>query len=117
MLNQIILVGRISQEITDNTLTLAVQRSYKNAEGIYETDFIPVELFNTIATTTKEYCKKGDIVGIKGRLQTRVITDEETGTKTKEIVIIAERLTFLSSSSPTKDNPNSQTNNMEEGEI
>ena len=49
MLNQIVLVGRLTRDITVNkadsgikvaTMTLAVPRSFKNADGVYDTDFI-----------------------------------------------------------------------------
>lgn len=100
MLNQIVLVGRIVQDLEIKELengnkvcniTLAVTRSYKNADGIYETDFIPCILWNGIANNVIEYCKKGDLVGIKGRLQTRQDDDKNI------IEIIAEKVTFLSS--------------------
>ena len=73
MLNQVILVGRLTDDLevttTENnnkvtSLNLAVQRSSKNADGVYETDFIRCVLWNAIATSTSEYCKKGDIIGI-----------------------------------------------------
>lgn len=76
MLNQIVLVGRIAvdpeiKEFDDgkkvSNLRLAVPRSYKNADGEYETDFLDVTLWNGAAQNTMEYCKKGDIVGVKGR--------------------------------------------------
>lgn len=98
MLNQIVLCGRLVSDPqineTENerkvtTITLAVSRSYKNENGEYDTDFIPCILWNAIATNTCEYCKKGDIVGVKGRIQT---------TENK-IEIIAEKVTFLSSKS------------------
>lgn len=100
MLNQIVVVGRLvsDPEIkeTENGdkvsyITLAVSRCYKNDAGIYETDFIPVKLFKNIAENTADYCKKGDIVGVKGRLQTK----QEEGKNIIEIV--AEKVTFLSS--------------------
>ena len=78
MLNQIVLVGRLVEKpiVEENengrkvsTITLAVSRSFKNSEGVYDTDFIPVTLWNTVAESTAEYCKKGDLVGVKGRLQ------------------------------------------------
>lgn len=95
MLNQIILVGRITSDLEINevgnrkvvTITLAIPRSYKNENGEYETDFVPITLCNGIAKTTYEYCKKGDIVGAKGRIQT----------KKDKIEIVAEKITFLSS--------------------
>lgn len=97
MLNQAILVGRITNIISDDIdsgkiiLELAISRSYKNKDGMYDTDFIDVTLNNSLAETTNNYCKKGDIVGVKGRIETT--TDEEN---TKKVCIIAERVTFLS---------------------
>lgn len=99
MLNQIVIVGRlISDPIETNeenntilNITLAVPRSYKNADGEYDTDFIDCVLWKGIATNVKEYCHKGDLIGIKGRIQTTQKDD------TKITQIIAEKVTFLSS--------------------
>lgn len=99
MLNQLVLVGRLVKDVEiketngnkNAIITLAVNRSYKNVNGEYETDFIDIVLWNGIATNTKEYCKKGDVIGIKGRIQTTSVNDK------KNIEIIAEKVTFLSS--------------------
>lgn len=100
MLNQIMLVGRLVQDpqikelenkIKTSCITLAVSRCYKNSDGIYETDFIPCILYKDIAEKTVEYCKKGDIIGVKGRIQTRQEEDKNI------IEIVAEKVTFLSS--------------------
>ena len=105
MLNQAILVGRLTSDLElqekENgkqlvTLTLAVPRSYKNEEGSYDTDFIDVVLWNSIASNTAEYCRKGDMIGIKGRIQTSTY-ELEDGSKRKVTEIIAEKVTFLSS--------------------
>lgn len=97
MLNQIVLVGRLVQdpEIKElengnkvTNITLAVKRSYKNSDGIYETDFIPCIVWNKMAENATEYCRKGDIIGVKGRLQRL---------EGNELQVIAERITFLSS--------------------
>ena len=82
--------------------TIAVPRSYKNADGEYETDFIDVVTFGQIADTTAEYCKKGDMIGVKGRVETSVY-ENETGEKKKTTQIIADRITFLSSSKIKED--------------
>ena len=104
MLNQIVLVGRLTREITvhksDNgvkvaTIPLAIPRSFKNSEGYYDTDFIDCVAFDNIAENTSEYVNKGDIVGIKGRIQSKVV--EKEGKKTNELDIICEKITFLSS--------------------
>lgn len=105
MLNQLVVVGRLVKEPevreTENgnkvtNITLAVSRSYKNMNGEYETDFIDCVLWNNIAENTAEYCKVGDVVGIRGRLQTKVIENED-GTKNKRQEVIADRVTFLAS--------------------
>lgn len=94
MMNQVILVGRITSDVNDNNLTIAVNRSFKNADGVYETDFINIELFGAIGQNMAEYCKKGDIVGVKGRLQTKNNEDEDGRLIT---YVVAEKVTFLSS--------------------
>ena len=104
MLNQIIVVGRLASDFEIKKLesgeyakiVLAVPRSFKNENGEYETDFIEIILKGNIATNTKEYCKKGDLVGIKGRLQTNNY-ENENGEKKKITELIAEKVTFLSS--------------------
>lgn len=104
MLNQTVIVGRIVQEPelrqteTGNkvtNITLAVPRSFKNINGEYDTDFIPCTLWKGVAENTVEFCKKGDLVGIKGRLQTRNIEYEDNRRQVMEV--IAEKVTFLSS--------------------
>lgn len=104
MLNQIVLVGRLTRDITVNksdngtkvaTMTLAIPRSFKNSDGVYDTDFIDCTVFESIAENTSEYCKKGDIVGVKGRIQSSVI--EKDNKKDYKMDIIAEKVTFLSS--------------------
>ena len=104
MLNQTVLVGRIVKDPelreTENgkkvtNITLAVPRSFKNLEGEYDTDFISCVLWKGIAENTVEFCKKGDLVGVKGRIQSRNIEiDEETRKQVVEVV--AEKITFLS---------------------
>lgn len=105
MLNQTVLVGRLVDQPTVKTLedgkdvtniTLAVPRSYKNENGEYDTDFIDCVLWNSIAQNTSEYCKKGDLVGIKGRIQTSYY--EKDGESRKKTELIAEKVTFLSTS-------------------
>ena len=103
MLNQIILVGRLTRDITvhksDNgvkiaTIPLAIPRSFKNSEGIYETDFVDCVAFEGIAENASTYCTKGDIVGVKGRIQSRVV--EKDGEKEYFLQVVAERVTYLS---------------------
>lgn len=104
MLNNTVVVGRIvkNPELKETetgkkvaNITLAVPRSYKNTEGEYETDFIPCVLWSGIAENTVNYCKSGDLVGIKGRVQSRTYELEDT--KHFVVELVAEKVTFLSS--------------------
>ena len=96
MLNQIILVGRMVEEIelkkdeserVHAECVLAIPRSYKNDLGMYDTDFIPVKIFGGVAENTSNFCNKGDIIGIRGRIENN----------NNELIIIADKVTFLSS--------------------
>ena len=104
MLNQIVIAGRLTSNpeiiTTENNkkrtyITVAVPRSYKNIDGTYDTDFIRCTLWNGIAENTCEYCKKGDVVGVKGRIQTS--SYEKDGDKVYTMDVIAEKVSFLSS--------------------
>lgn len=107
MLNQTVIVGRIVKDPevieTDNgkkvaNVTLAIPRSYKNKDGEYDTDFVDCTLWGGIAENTAEYCKKGDLVGVKGRLETDLY-EKEDGSTVKTTKLVAEKVTFLSSKS------------------
>lgn len=111
MLNQFVGVGRLvdepsAKEMEDgkkvSNITIAVPRSYKNENGEYDTDFVDVVLWNGIAENTAEYCHKGDIIGVKGRIQTSTY-ETEGGEKRKSTQIVAEKITFLSSSKEKND--------------
>lgn len=103
MLNSTVLVGRLvnDPELYETEtgrkvtrITLAVPRAYKNVNGEYDTDFIGCKLWQGVAQSTTEYCKKGDLVGIKGRIQTSNYETEEGPKFLTEVV--AEKITFLS---------------------
>ena len=110
MLNQIVFVGRLVRdpEIKESengnkytNITLAVPRSYKNEKGEYDADFIELRLWKGVAETTAEYCKKGDLLGAKGRVETRLY--EKDGDRKYITDLVAEKITFLSNR--TKDTP------------
>ena len=111
MLNQVVLVGRIVKtpelRVTESgkktaTVTLAVPRNYKNMNGEYETDFLDCTLWTNVAENTTEYCQTGDMVGVKGRLQTRTIQNDD-GSKKKKTEIVAEKVTFLAQAPKNKE--------------
>ena len=116
MLNQVVLVGRLVStpelEITEggkkvSRITLAVPRNYKNMDGEYDTDFLDCTLWTNVAENTTEYCSSGDMIGVKGRIQSRTVEGQD-GTKKRKTEIIAERVTFLAS------NPNKKKKTEEQ---
>lgn len=94
MMNNVVLIGRINNDIekmeneekTSYRLMLKISRNFKNENGEYETDLVPIELMSYIGSNVLQYCKKGDLIGAKGRIQSNE----------NRISVIAERITFLS---------------------
>lgn len=93
MLNNTILVGRITNIFKDDNhkeITIAVNRNFKNIDGVYDTDYINITLFNAVDVSLLTI---GQIIGVKGRIEGT--TSEDT---TSNILrIIAEKITMLSS--------------------
>ena len=86
MLNQVVVVGRI-YSMENGELVMAVPRSFKNENGEYDTDYIDVRLSKSIEENVLTYCEKGDLVGVKGRLESGI----------NKMFVIADKVTFLSS--------------------
>lgn len=109
-MNYVTLVGRLTAdpEVKEydkghyrTTINIAVSRDYRNSDGIYETDFINCVLWNGIATATKDYCHKGDVVGIKAKLQSRNY-ENDNGEKKTIMEVVADKVTFITSVEPKK---------------
>ena len=106
MLNQSVLVGRVVKDIEYKKiedkdvcqLCLAVPRNIKKINGEYGTDFIDCILFQSVAELANEYCKKGDFLGIRGRLESCL--KNINGVEVKTVQLIAEKISFLSSNKP-----------------
>lgn len=106
MFNSVILVGRLVEKpiirqldtgLSVTTITLAVIRPFKNSDGNYETDFIKCTLWEGIAEATCEYCTKGSVIGIKGRIiaKTVEIGHDENKKNIRTLELIAERVSFI----------------------
>lgn len=120
MINQIILVGRLTgdPEIEEyengkkrTIINIAVQRHFKNIDNKYDTDFFRCVLWNGMASNTKNYCQHGDIVGVKGRVQNRSYVDSENNTR-YITEIIAEKISFVSHAQ-RKENDNDKKEEYE----
>lgn len=111
MLNNVVLVGRLTadpeiKEIGEEgkvvNFSVAVPRNYKNSDGEYETDFINCNVWNKIAENMHEYCHKGDIIGVKGNIQSSSYEDKDSNKRYK-LEVRAEKVTFLSSKKSEQD--------------
>ena len=109
MLNQVTLIGRLTHDPIVKTIKdgkkvsdiqIAVQRAFKNMDGLYETDFISCSLWQGSAEIIENYCKKGSMVAIRGRLQTRKL--ELANNKVISVIeLVGERVIHLSSTFKT----------------
>lgn len=97
MLNSVTLVGRISENLPKETITkengekyvkikLSIPRAEKDSTGNYITDNVEIILKDMLAKNAVKFLNKGDMCGIKGRVENE---DNQT-------VIEAEKMTFLS---------------------
>ena len=110
-MNTVVLVGRLTGNpevtVTENgkhitKILLAVNRNYKNADGIYETDFIRCSLWEAVASRACEFCHKGDLIAVRGQLRTSsYIAENEEKKYTTEIIV--EKLVFLANKVPEKE--------------
>ena len=78
MLNQVVLVGRLTRNISVNksengikvaTIPLAIPRSFKNVDGNYDTDFINCVVWNSQAENLCKYQSKGNLLGVFGEIR------------------------------------------------
>lgn len=76
MLNRTILVGRLTRDpelrttqsgVNVASFTLAVNRTFTNAQGEREADFINIIVFKKQAENVNKYLSKGSLTGVDGR--------------------------------------------------
>lgn len=103
MLNRTILVGRLTRDpdirvsqndVTVANFTLAVNRPFTDANGERGADFINIVVFRKQAENVQKYVKKGNLVGIDGRLQSRSYENKE-GQRVYVTEVVADSVQFL----------------------
>lgn len=101
-MNKVCLTGRITKNIelkynqnnvAITNFTLAVTRKFKNQNGEYESDFINCIAYKSTAELLSKYVKKGDLLGIEGRIQTR--NYEKDGKRIYVTEVIVDSIDFL----------------------
>ena len=105
MMNSICLVGRLTKDVDLRytpsnvavaTFTLAVNRTFKNENGEREVDFINCVMWRQQAENLANWAKKGALIGITGRIQTRSY-DNQQGQRVYVTEVVAEQFQLLES--------------------
>lgn len=105
MLNSVCLVGRTTKDpelhytpsnVAVATFSLAVNRNFKDANGERETDFINCVIWRQQAENLANWAKKGALIGITGRIQTRSYENQQ-GQRVYVTEVVAENFQMLES--------------------
>jgi single-strand DNA-binding protein len=88
--------------------TIAVNRDFKNAAGEREADFIRCVTWRKLAEQVGQYCGKGRLVAVEGRLQTRNY-EQPDGSRRTLTEVIGDRVWFLDSRRAEGDGNGQQT--------
>ncbi|WP_449451448.1 single-stranded DNA-binding protein [Streptococcus suis] len=128
MINNVVLVGRLTKDaelrytpsnVAVATFTLAVNRNRKNENGEREADFINCVIWRQQAENLANWAKKGALIGITGRIQTRSY-DNQQGQRVYVTEVVTESFQLLESrnqqnQSNSFQNGNSNSGNFQSG--
>ena len=115
MINSVCLTGRLTREVdlkyTANgvavaTFTLAVNRNFKNQNGEREADFINCVAWRSSAEYLANFSKKGDLIGLQGRIQTRNYENQQ-GQRIYLTEVVADTVENLTPKSSQETQQNS----------
>ena len=84
MLNQFVVVGKLKEILNGREIVIVVNNLEKNKDGEYTNEELTIEIGITLMGHIEEYCKPGDILGIKGKIK-------------HPNKLVAEKISFLSS--------------------
>ena len=120
-MNKAILIGRLTRDPELRTtptgrnvcqFSVAVSRTFTNANGEREADFINCVVWDKQAENLVKYQKKGNQIAVEGRIQTRNYDDKD-GKKVYVTEILASNISFLDSKG-TGATGNTSFNNLPE---
>ena len=121
MINRVTLIGRLVRDpdlrrTNDGTMvasfTIAVNRNYTAKDGQPQADFINCVVWRKTAETLEKYCRKGNLIGLDGRLQTRTYENAQ-GQRVFVTEVVCDNIQFLESKS--HHNQNTQNNHTTQG--
>ena len=111
MLNRIILMGRLTADpelrqtaggTSVATFCLAVERNYQGQNGQRQADFINCVAWRQSADFMAQYCHKGALVGVEGRIQTRNY-DDATGRRVYVTEVVCDNVQILESKAASQN--------------
>lgn len=123
MINRVVLAGRPTRDLELKSIksgnsvcsfTLAVDRNFKSKSGEREADFINCVAWGKTAEVMSQYVKKGSLIGVDGRIQTRSYDNKE-GQRVYVTEVVVENFSFLGGSDKngqgSKNNQSSSNQN------
>ena len=117
-MNKAILIGRLTRDPELRStpagrnvcqFSIAVNRTFTNANGDREADFINCVVWDKQAENLVKYQKKGNQIAVDGRIQTRNYEDRD-GKRVYVTEILANNISFLDSKGSSAGNSNSFNN-------
>lgn len=118
-MNRTVLVGRLTKDpefrttpngVSVTTFTIAVNRTFTNAQGEREADFINCVTFRKQAENVNKFLTKGSLAGVEGRIQTRSYENNE-GRRVYVTEVVADNVQFLDTKKNSNDNHEQQSQN------
>ncbi|MFI3685202.1 single-stranded DNA-binding protein [Vagococcus fluvialis] len=121
MINNVVLVGRLTRDpelrFTSNgsavaSFNLAVNRNFTNASGEREADFVNCVIWRKPAETLANYAKKGTLIGVVGRIQTRNYENQQ-GQKVFVTEVVCDNFQLLERRDASESQSNNSSSNQE----
>ena len=114
MINRVVMVGRMTRDpelrrtgsgAAVTSFTLALNRNYNSADG-QQADYISCVVWNKVAENVAQYCSKGSLVGVEGRLRSRTY-DNAQGQRVYVTEVVCDSVQFLETRAQRERNQSS----------
>ena len=119
MSNRVVMVGRMTRDpelrrtgsgAAVTSFTLALNRNYNSADG-QQADYISCVVWNKVAENVAQYCSKGSLVGVEGRLRSRTY-DNAQGQRVYVTEVVCDSVQFLETRAQRERNQSSMNQGM-----
>ena len=119
MINRVVMVGRMTRDpelrrtgsgVAVTSFTLALNRNYNSADG-QQADYISCVVWNKVAENVAQYCSKGSLVGVEGRLRSRTY-DNAQGQRVYVTEVVCDSVQFLETRAQRERNQSSMNQGM-----